>query len=419
MDQNDIIKISSIKSKDYPNKYNIYNYHLKSKTETNLYEDNPKLKNKMHLKSSRMESSKISIIPESISQKNIKKINSVHPLTSSSYSKIDIISKPKNSNFKNYFKYSPNNQQLNMQNNCKQNINIQNNKINTLPYEDKDLTIKKNKSNTSFSNTQQFKNNKSIDYQKNPDIKMNQKKEFLDLKKMQKEKKIILNKLNSSKFYSHFIKQYCKDPINPSKMNNYNNLNSYSSKLNDYLLDNSELKNTSWNVSSGLHNNFHSFSEHNKNLPKFNSLNNSISPSNFIEKRNNRKAAVFGQYYIDIDLSLNDNVPKDKNSLLNKRLLKKTINLDNSIQKDSKINAKINLYNSPLEKSKKNNSKNIIDLRNNFNIKYINKKYNFTSREKMPNNIINAQTKKIEYNNNIKNKATKNKLNLNNTYQNQ
>ena len=416
MDQNHIIKLNQKKSKDFFYKYSGSNYHRKTKTETNLNDENSKLKSKMNLKSLRIQNSKISLIPENNSQ-NIQKINSVRPLNSSSYSKLDIFPKSKNENGKNNFP----NQQLSLQsnnNNNKQYINIHNNKRHTFEYsdKDKDIPIKKNKSNTSLSNTQQLKKNQSIDYiknrnqndkyQKNNIIKISQKKEYLDLNKIiKKEKKIISNKLNSSKSTSIFLKQYNKQSITTNKVNKYKYLNSYSSKYTDYLFDNSEMKNSSLNISYGAMTNCISFSDQHKNIQKFNSFNSSISATNILLDKKNKKTSVFGQYYIDIDLSLNNT--KEKKSLINKRLLKKSINLDESIQKDLKISTKLNMYNSPKERNKKSNTKNIIDLRNNFNFtNYLSKKSNFTSREKIPN-IISAQKKKLEFQK--KNKTTKNK----------
>ena len=250
---------------------------------------------------------------------------------------------------------------------------------------------------------------------------MNNKKEYLDLNKIiKKEKKIISNKLNSSKSTNNFLNQYNKDMKIEGKINKYKYLNSYSSKYSDYLFDNIEFKNSCINKSYGTMNNCLSFSENNKNKQKFNSFNSSISPSNAYDKKNKR-SSIFGQYYIDIDLSMN--CTKDQNCLINKRLLKNAIGLNHSMQKDFKIDTKSNIFTSPIERNKKSNSKNIIDLRNNYNYNYLSKKSSFTSREKIPNIINATQPKKIEFLNN--NKKTKinyipynNKITRANDYQN-
>jgi hypothetical protein len=366
MEQNHIVKLDSKNSKDYPYKYSSSNYHKKTKTETNIFEENPKSKEKINLKSLRIQNTKKPSIPENNSQNNIKKINSVRPLNSSSYSNIEILSKTKSDNNKNKnqnFHNQPSSLQFDKSNN-KQYLNIKNNKRNTFGNEDKEVHMKKNKSNTSISLIQELKNNQPIDYlksknQKSNILKMSHKNEYIDLNKIiKKEKKIILNKLNSSKSTNNFLNQCNKDLKIEGKVNKCKYLNSYSSKYNDYLLDNAEFKNSFINISYGAKNNCLSFSENNKNKKKFNSFNNSISPSDVYDK-NNKRASVFGQYYIDIDLSMN--CSKDQNCLINKRLLKKTIGLNSFIQKDFKIDTKSNILTSPIERNKKNNSKNIID----------------------------------------------------------
>ena len=411
MEQNHIIKLDSKNSKDYPYKYSSSNYHKKTKTETNIFEGNPKSKEKINLKSLRLQNIKIPSILENTSQNNIKKINSVGPLNSSSYSKIEILSKTKSDNNKNK-NQNFHNQPLSLQfdkSNNKQYLNIKNNKRNAFGNEDKEVHMKKNKPNTSLSLIQELKNNQPIEYlknknQKNNIIKMNHKNEYLDLNKIiKKEKKIILNKLNSSKSSNNCLNQCNKDLLVEGKINKNKYLNSYSSKYIDYLLDDTEFKNSFINISYGAKNNCLSFSENNKNKKKLNSFNNSISPSDVYDK-NNKRASVFGQYYIDIDLSMN--CTKDHNCLINKRLLKKTIGLNNFMQKDFKKDTKSNIFTSPIERSKKSNSKNIIDLRNNYNYNYLSKKYSYTSREKLPNIINSTQPKKIEFSN--KNKKTKN-----------
>ena len=447
MEQSNIIKLSSRKPKEYLYKYNNFNNHKKTKTESNLYEDNSKFKKNMNLKSLRIKNPKISLIPENNSQKNIKKINSVRPVTSTSYSRMDFFTKVKNSNNKN-------NLDNNMQ--YKQPLSLQSNNINysyfqtknrnTFAYGEKELTIKKNKSNTSLSYNQKLKKSNSLEFPKTNNINeknhknnivkiiSNTKREYLDLNKIiKKDKKIILNKLNPSKSTSNFLQQYNKDQKLTKKINRNNDFNSYSSKYNDYIFDNSDLKNSINSLCSGTMNNIISISENNNNIHKFNSFNSHISPTTVLEKKSNKKASVFGQYYIDIDLSLNNNIRKTKNSLINKRLLKKSVNLDASIQKDFKIknnisnknyintnidiNSNLYKYKSPNEKNKKSNSKNIIDLRNNYNSNFLNKKANLTSREKIPiflntqNNITNNNNNNHNSNNNFnKNKTTKNRL---------
>ena len=428
MENNYVIKKNNPKKqKDYLYKYNCSNNHKKTKTEANIFDENQKLKNQNNIKSLRIQNSKISLIPENISQKNIKKINSVRPLTSSFYSNIDIFVKSKNIINKNSYKNTQSHQpSFNLQYNNNPYINIPEKKRNTFGYEDKELTIKKNKSNTSISHIQQLKSNHSIDYKKKNNsndnskdkisIKNNQEKDFVELNKIiKKEKKIILSKLNSSKSSNNFINEYNNEILLPNKVNKYkyNYLSSYSSKYNDCIFNNSDLKSASINMSYGGGNGA-SFSEANKNVHKLKSFNSSsIISSSLLGKKNNKKGSIFGQYYIDIDLSLNNNSnSKDNTSIINKRLLKKTINLDNSIQKENKKNA--NIINSPiLEKNKKNNSKSIIDLRNSSNLNILNKKSNFTSRERVPN-AISPQTKKIEINK-TKNKTTKNNLIPHNT----
>ena len=64
MEQNHIIKIDSKSSKDYPYKYSSLNYHKKTKTETNIFEENSKSKEKINLKSLRLKNAKIPSIPE-------------------------------------------------------------------------------------------------------------------------------------------------------------------------------------------------------------------------------------------------------------------------------------------------------------------------------------------------------------------
>ena len=116
----------------------------------------------------------------------------------------------------------------------------------------------------------------------------------------------------------------------------------------------------------------------NHSLQKFNSFNNKVSSSK-VGNRNNNKKATIGQYYVDIDLSLNNYISNDNknknNELINnnngKQVIKKTINNDKS------INSEIidpNIFNpSIIEKAKKHNTKNIISLRN---TNYLNRKKN-------------------------------------------
>jgi hypothetical protein len=408
MEQNYTSKQSSKKSKESLSKFNNSNYHKKTKTETSLLEENTKVNNKKNLKSLRIiQKSKISLIPENNNHKNTKKISSNRPLTSSSHSNIDIF-KSKNTYNKNNYKNSFYQQHFIIQSKNSQNRGIERNR-NTLPNDDKDGVIKKSNSNTSLSQIQKLKKNKSIEYHKtnilnnkNNPVKNNIKKDFLDLNKIIKtDKKIILNKLNSSKSSNNFTREFNKDQIVLGKRNKNNYLKSYYSKYNHYLNDNSEIKNTSLGTTT----NALSFSETSKNLHKFNSFNNSISFS-MLEKKKSKKASIFGKCYIDIELSLNNNdKSKSKNNFINKRLLKKSLNLDNSMNKESKI--KNNLYSSQIEKNKKN-SKNYIDLRNNYNLNKISKKIVFTSRDKIPN-ILGPKTKKIEIIKS-KNKTAKNRL---------
>ena len=153
--EHNYIKKNPKKQKDYLYKQNYSNNHKKTKTETNILDDIPKTKNHINLKSLRIQNTKISLIPEFISQKNIKKINSVRPLTSSFYSNMDMISKSKIINNKNHYK---NLQPFNIQSNNTPFFNIPEKKRNTVGYAEKELTIKKNKSNTSLSHIQQLKN---------------------------------------------------------------------------------------------------------------------------------------------------------------------------------------------------------------------------------------------------------------------
>ena len=215
---------------------------------------------------------------------------------------------------------------------------------------------------------------------------------------MKKEKNINLNKLNASKSSNNFKK---KNPIIYPKNNNNN----------DFIIESSENKNNNFNFSYMTVNNPLLSSENQKqnhSLQKFNSFNNKVSSSK-VGNRNNNKKATIGQYYVDIDLSLNNYISNDNknknNELINnnngKQVIKKTINNDKS------INSEIidpNIFNpSIIEKAKKHNTKNIISLRN---TNYLNRKKNFTSRERVPS-ILNQQPKKID----IKNKRTiKNRL---------
>ena len=405
MEQKSNTKISSKKTKEVLSKCNYSNYHKKNKTEENILGLNTKPKNKKNLKSLRMQKSNISLIPDNNNHKKIKKINSIRPLTSSSHSNIDIF-KSKNTNNKKNYKNSFC-KQLNIQSKKNQYINLEK-KRNTFAYDDRDYIIKKNNSNTSLSQIPKIKNNKSVEYfkinilnnNKNISVKNNIKKDYLDLNKIiRNDKNIILNKLNSSKSSNNFTRQYNKHQNILGKRNKYY-LNSYFYNLND----NSELKNSSINMSMGTTTNGLSFYDTNNNIHKFNSFNNSIS-SSLLDKKNNKQSSIFGKCYINIDLSLNNNNSKNKTSFLNKRLLKKTLNLDVSLQKELKISN--NLYNSPIERNKKN-SKNYIDLRNNYNLSKINKKYVFTSRDQIPN-IKRPKTKKIEIIKS-KNKTAKNRL---------
>ncbi len=215
---------------------------------------------------------------------------------------------------------------------------------------------------------------------------------------MKKEKNINLNKLNASKSSNNFKKN---NPIIYPKNNNNN----------DFIIESSENKNNNFNFSYMTVNNPLLSSENQKqnhSLQKFNSFNNKVSSSK-VGNRNNNKKATIGQYYVDIDLSLNNYISNDNknknNELINnnngKQVIKKTINNDKS------INSEIidpNIFNpSIIEKAKKHNTKNIISLRN---TNYLNRKKNFTSRERVPS-ILNQQPKKID----IKNKRTiKNRL---------
>ena len=412
-------KNNSKKAKDSLYKYSISNtsnYHKKTKTETNLYEENPRIKNKITIKSMNTQNSKNSFLPENSPKKIIKKINSVNPLSTCSYLSEDIFIKAKNANKKNNdnnnnIHNQPHDQALSLRCNNINYINYISKKRNTFNYEDKYFPIEKNKS---FSNLQHLKENHSLEYTKSNNInnmnnisiqhvsvKNNAKNEYLDLNKIiNNENK--MNKLNSSKSAYNFLKE---DPIISAKLNKYNGMK----KFNDYVFENGETKNSSINFSYRTVNNGLLIPENknNNNLHKFKSFNKSISSSMTGKKNNNKKTAVFGQYYIDIDLSLNSNLSKDNkyinnNDIINKdnkQLLKKSVNLDKSIKSEFKINTYV--YNSPIEKNKKPNSKNIIDLRNTNYSNYLNKKYNFSSREKLPN-LLNQKSKKIE----IKNKKT-------------
>ena len=314
------------------NNANNSNYHKKIKTETNIYEIIPKDKNKITIKSINSNNSKISFLPENSPKKRITNFNSVYPFCSPTKEKL--ISKVKNSN----------NKKTNTKNNIQQNneslflriknINYSNyfskkKERNTFACKDKDFPIKKNTSNTSLSFIQKLKGNNSIEYYKknnniknksirNISMKSNKKKEYLDLnKKVKKEKKMNLSELNSSKSTYNFLKE---DPILFPKYN----------KKNIYFFENSDPKNSSINFSYLTVNNngLLLIENRNQNIQKFKSFNSSISSS--MIGRNNNKKSTIGQYYVDIDLSLNSNISKDNkcknNDLINnnnKQVLKK------------------------------------------------------------------------------------------------
>ena len=152
-------------------------------------------------------------------------------------------------------------------------------------------------------------------------------------------------------------------------------------------------KNSSFNFNYQAVNNVLSFENKNKNLQKYKSLKDNKSASNLGKKITNKKASISGQYYVDIDLSLNSNLPQVNESKNNdlKKSVKEDINND--------LTANTNFFSSQLEKIKNTSYKNILDLKNNTFGKYFNKKPFFTTREKIPNNP-NYKTR----NNEMKNK---------------
>ncbi len=381
MKLNDILKNNeknkSKKSKDSLYKYNISNYHKKTKTEININEEKSKPKTKITIKGINSQNNKLFLFPDNSPKKIIKKFHSVYPLCSPK--KEDIIitkakkSHRKSSNINNNIQL--NNLPLSLKT---QNINYNNyvtKERNTFGCKDKENPIKKIISNTSLSFIQKLKGHHSIEYHKKKDnlsiqnisIKSNKKKEYLDFNKiMKKEKKMNLNKLSVSKSSNNFLK---KNPMLLPKYNQYN----------DSIMESSELKNPNNNVSYMTVNNGLLLLE-NKNqcLQKFNSFNSNAS-SSIIGKRNNNKKATIGQYYVDIDLSLNSHISKDnenkKNELINNgnQVFKKTVNTDFTI--NSELKSDTNIFHSPIiEKTKKPNTKNIIDLRN---TNYFNKKKKF------------------------------------------
>ncbi len=147
-------------SKEYFNKYNIpkvSSHHQKTKTETNIFEENLKAKYNLTKKSISTSNSQNSFFPENSQKKTMTKNNSVYLL--------GIPSKSKNANTKN----SANNIHLDSQElylksqncNC---FSYLNSKRNTPHNEEKEFPIKKTES---ISNIQHKTENHSLDYHKN------------------------------------------------------------------------------------------------------------------------------------------------------------------------------------------------------------------------------------------------------------
>ena len=363
----------------------ILSNHKTTKTEMNLCEENPRLKYNLTTKNMNYQNSQKSFFHEN-KAKQIKKIfYSDYPL--------EIPPKAKNSNTKIDLNNMQENRQLS--NLKSKNLKYINNKRNTFCFEDNEFPIKKTES---FSNIQIKKDNNSIEYHKNYNInnlsmenftvKYTPKNDYLDLGKIiAKEKKINSNLISPSNSTNNFIKM---DPKMLSNINKCNDINKNNN--NDYLFEKFD-KNSSFNFNYQAVNNVLSFENKNKNLQKYKSLKDNKSASNLGKKITNKKASISGQYYVDIDLSLNSNLPQVNESKNNdlKKSVKEDINSD--------LTANTNFFSSQLEKIKNTSYKNILDLKNNTFGKYFNKKPFFTTREKIPNNP-NYKTR----NNEMKNK---------------
>ena len=360
-------KNNSKNSRDSVNKNNISCNHNKKNTEINLYEGNQRFRNKINIKnSSDIISSNSSNYNYSYQNINKNKNITSKQLVPTSYSTADIFSQTKkiNNNIKNNKFQNLKQQSVNTQQKGKYYLDYLNKKRNTIGCEDRDYSGKRNKFNN--SDNQKFNKIGFLESQKNynlTDIKKsnNQKKECNDLNKIIiKERKKILNKINTSKLNKDFL----TEAYNMAESKKYN--------------DNPNMKITNHNFYFSSNNNCSiKMDNNNNNKRKLNNTSNLKLSSSKNSKKKSNKNTLFGQYYLDIDLSLNNN-----NISNNKKINKQSSYLESS-------------YNSPTEKNKKINNNNSIDLRNN-------KKNNLTSREKNTNALSNI-SKKIDYNRNQNN----------------
>ena len=407
----DVMK--SQKNNLYPDN-RISKYKKKNNTEINPYPKYSKQENQVNIKNLNFFNSNNPIIQD-INQKNNDKIIKDNKSIMNYYS---FPTRMKNSRVINSNKdhlmeqYSL---RSNYQNNYYSN-NLQK-KRNTYDYQDKNIDIK----NIIYSDFQKL-NTSGIDDYNELFGNINFDKVSKNNNNISKEKKLLFNKLNSSKSTNDFFIEddhdisieYNNPPIIPGKNSNRENyINTYKNEKNGYMYPNSRIKNIN-ELSRDI--NIHS-NDNSRMKDKNNKQNKKINYTSFISNDVDKSGDTFDKKYFDINISNIDKnygyVPDEENYeyLLSqeKKPLDKSSNIKEKFNKNDYRNPNNYNYNTSLDLYQMKNNK-IFEFNNNINNHNLSHKGNKTNKV-IIGNLSTIKKKNIEI---INQNISKKNLNNNN-----